>query len=736
MSTIPQNTLNKLLKRLSYALDPTSVSTGEATNKTIKAAYMVYCATKHGHNMPDDALLENAAAILDYPLTPRIKEKLMWTLRWMRNNIPTVTPNLSIQPKWYEKIEKMEVKYGDQLVQYVSPSIIEAIRRQENEQRKYTAILEKMTNDELQLFEALENGHAETCKDHHYYPLLDVAIERIRLHKKYDVYAGWISTKVFTMIKSVEPTQEERHRLTTLSQKMEAYFYKKQMPESSIDEILRLNIENVVQLWASMTPKEREKATAKASVIKHNRKRGRLPMEERKAIRAAQKEANEQERLKSHAAKEKYKEEHPFCVSHKIRLHLNKRQQTYLINCFGITRFTYNWLVDEWLRLRSEGERPTALDTIKRFNSIVQAEYPWAYKYTHYARTTACKGFENAFARFIKTGDMPQHKKHGLNAGSLHYVVGDRKQPILMDYNPDIEDSKPSKKRQYLFVPGLGYVKMMEKLRFKGLFTSIVVKRESDGHFYAVLRVYIDREEWKRTHRSTGIYIDQPTGIDLGIRDLAILSNGLAIDKHEVDDRLRDRKRELQKAIRQKKEAHPGRTSKKQKRMARELAAVKAKIRRRRDDYQHKVSTVLAYTFKNISMENLNVNDMLRDGNLPPHLVLETALYRFRILMEQKMLMADHNLHFAEKAYPSSSICSQCGHQGPDIKLGQRIFRCEKCGATIDRDLNAAVNLAKLIGLGESKTDSAAKSALAAILTRMGVSTHQVGKVKQVGLQT
>lgn len=733
MSAISEHIKQTILRRLSCALDISHVSSNDSANKSVKVAYMVYCSKKYGCRDNDDTLIKTASKIVGRNLSVSTIYKIKLMAKWMIEEIPNIKPNLSIQPKWQKITDQMETGYYKAIMEKLHPKQLKEEQESQKAERKAQCVVKKLTNDELKLLQCLETGDNSTRSNLPYAYLLDTALEKLRLQKIYNVWPRWIANTIFKALYKQEPTKEELRRITIIAQKIEAYFYGKKLPEAQIEKSLREEIEETVATWAAMSQNER----SKASNMRLSRAKGRLPRAERNKIRAEQRDATKLAEKLNSQQREKYKEEHPFVVSHKIRLSLNNKQKTYLQKCFGVTRFTYNWMVSEWLRLRNEGERPSAYDMSARFNDIAATEYPWTYDVTHYARQTAYKSFENAFSLFLKTGTIPKHKKHGLGCGSLHYIVGTRKQPILSDYNPDIPDSKPSKNRQYLFVPGLGYVKMMERLRFNGLFTSIIVKRESGDQYFAVLRVYIDREEWRNTHKMPKETADVPVGIDLGIRDLAILSTGLKIDKHQTDKRLRNRKRELQTAIKHKKECHPGITTKKQKMMALQLAKTKARMVRQRNDYQHKVAAALAYTCRNICMEDLNIVTMLRSGDLPAHLFLEAALYHFRKLMEQKMEMAGHHLDFAPKGYQSTEICSNCGHQISDIELKQRVFRCDACGFEADRDVNAAVNLAKLIGLDGPESKLAAKgetnATLTSILTRNGITTHQAGEDEQAG---
>lgn len=426
----------------------------------------------------------------------------------------------------------------------------------------------------------------------------------------------------------------------------------------------------------------------------------------------------------------------PYCVSHKIRLMPNNMQKQYLQQCFGVARFSYKWCYDEWMRLRAEGEHPFGSAVTTKFSEIAKKEYPFVYKVTHFAKQTGTKAFETAVNNFFNGSGFPQRKKHGIGCGSLHYVVtGKRKDPILADYNPDVPDSKPSAKRQYLLIPTFGYIKMAEKLRFNGQLTSVCIKLQADGHYYAVLNVYINEDEWKRTHKGKynsmmryGVKIDTPTGIDLGVKDLAILSNGIKICRRPDDEQLHKKKKYLQKRISHQHELHPNHTSNRQKRNKWLLANINAKIRRQRCDYIQKATTVIAYIYSNISMENLNIVEMLQDDDNRAGKILNSAFYFFRTLMEQKMAMNGHHLHIADKYLPSTRTCSVCGCVGEPVPLSERTFHCKECGAELDRDINAAINLAKLIGLDEPNPSPADKGAITAALQACRVMVHQAGE--------
>lgn len=479
-------------------------------------------------------------------------------------------------------------------------------------------------------------------------------------------------------------------------------------------------------------------------IERHGKDSDHIPLEERRELMAIISQQTAERRREEYRIsadiRQQIKVGAALSASHKIRLCLNNQQKSYIQKCFGVARFCFNWAYDQWIAARERGESVFSSQLEEQFNAINKEQYPWTYEVTSFAKKSGFDAFERAQSAFFKGLGFPQRKRHGLGLGSLHYVVNDkRKDPFLLDYNPHLPGANPesaSRKRQYMFVPGLGYVKMMEKLRFRGLLSSVTISLNADGHYYASLLVHMPEGEWQRTHKGSGIHIDAPVGIDLGLKDFAILSNGLCIDSRKVSESLYQQKRQLQKQIYKYKEQHPRQTTTRLRRLQWKLCKVRSRMSHQREDYLHKVTSALAYTFKNICIENLNVNDMIKDGRVQAGDILEASFYRFRELMEEKCAAAGHRLHIADKFLPSTRTCSSCGCIQEPLPLKQRIFHCPDCGLTIDRDLNAAINLSKLIGLDEPNLRAVDKSVVAAVLQASGITTHQTAEEKQAGLQT
>ena len=123
-------------------------------------------------------------------------------------------------------------------------------------------------------------------------------------------------------------------------------------------------------------------------------------------------------------------------VCHKVRLSLNNKQRTYIDKCIGISRFTYNWAIRQWLEARENGKTVYATELSEQFTELSKTEYPFTRKVTHFLHVSPTfKSFRAAIDKFITRGWFPStHKRKGI--GSFSYVVtNERKLPFLSDSN-------------------------------------------------------------------------------------------------------------------------------------------------------------------------------------------------------------------------------------------------------------------------------------------------------------
>ena len=181
-------------------------------------------------------------------------------------------------------------------------------------------------------------------------------------------------------------------------------------------------------------------------------------------------------------------------------------------------------------------------------------------------------------------------------------------------------------------------------------------------------------------------------GIDVGIKEFAVCSNGLRIPnpKHY-------QKRQQQLALLQKSLSRKKRGSRNYEKQRIKVAKCYEKISNQRKDFLHKCSTQLVRENQSIAIEHLKVTKMLKEKDLA-QAIAQAAWYEFRLQLEYKSNWYERTLVVADPHYPSSQLCSDCGYQNPLVKnLNLRHWTCPKCSTLHDRDHNASLNLEHLI---------------------------------------
>ena len=216
-----------------------------------------------------------------------------------------------------------------------------------------------------------------------------------------------------------------------------------------------------------------------------------------------------------------------------------------------------------------------------------------------------------------------------------------------------------------------------------------------DGvHWYVSVGIEVEQESVELTNDSIGI--------DVGIKDLAVCSNGVVaknINKTKKIKRLEKRLRRLQrkvsnKYIKNKKGERYVKTSNIIK-LEKSIKKLHKRLDNVRTDYRHKVTTEIVKTKPSrIVMESLNVKGMMKNRHLSKA-IAQQGLYDFKSMIQYKSKRIGTEFVEADKWYPSSKTCSECGHVKTKLSLSERVFECECCGTVIDRDLNASINLSR-----------------------------------------
>ncbi len=358
-------------------------------------------------------------------------------------------------------------------------------------------------------------------------------------------------------------------------------------------------------------------------------------------------------------------------LTHKIALQPNNKQIMYFKKACGVARFSYNWALVEWKKQYSEGKKPNEAKLRKLLNSIKRAEFPWMLGVTKNAPQQAIKNLGEAYQRFFKkTSRYPKLKKKNKSRDSFRADPGtDPKQ------NPNAV--KVEGKRVKL--PIIGWIKMRESLRFEGKILSAIVSRTADRWFIS-LQVEIDHKTPIRENQTIG-------GCDLGSRNLATLDDGRKFQNPKSLVVNLKKLRMLQKSL------HRKMTGSENRKKARvRLSRLYAGIANIRKDVLHKLTTLLAREFDVLGIEDLNVSEMMKNRKLS-RAISDIGLYEFRRQLEYKQMIYGNKVIVADRWFPSSKLCSDCGFKLDELDLSIREWICPQCGVIHDRDVNAAQNL-------------------------------------------
>lgn len=362
-------------------------------------------------------------------------------------------------------------------------------------------------------------------------------------------------------------------------------------------------------------------------------------------------------------------------------------QRTSLLRHAGTARFAFNWGLAERKRMLSEGEGTTsAIAQHKAWNQFKRQGAPWWIEVSKCAPQEALRDLDRGMKSFFasrkakgarKVG-FPKFKRKGRN--DSFRLTGS----IQVDYKS-------------VTLPRLGKIRTKEptaKLLESGArITSATCRREADRWFVS-LSVEVERPDPLPVK-------GEVVGIDRGLHTFAVCSNGQVIESPRSLNKGLRKLRRLSKDLSRKQPRSSNRGKAKLK-----LARHHRKIRNRRRDGLHKATTHLAKTKQVIVVEDLNVEGMIRNRHLS-RAIADSSWGEFSRVLRYKCEWYGSKLVVADRFFPSTKTCSGCGEVQEEVPLSKRMFVCGSCGLSIDRDLNAAINLKMYVAVSSTETENA-----------------------------
>ena len=369
----------------------------------------------------------------------------------------------------------------------------------------------------------------------------------------------------------------------------------------------------------------------------------------------------------------------------------NNKQNTKLFQYANTARFAYNWAIGREKenyknggKFISDGELRKEFTQLKKMN-----EYFWLNKVSNNVTKQAIKDACNAYERFFKGySKFPKFKSSKYSAPSFYQ---DNIKIQFSETHVKVEGFATSKKKNK---QKLNWIKLAESNRIPTNCKYINPRIKYDGlNWY--LTVGIECQDSVTLPSTEGI------GIDLGIKDLAICSDDNKyqnINKTQRVKKLEKQKRRLQRSISRSYEKNKkGESYCKTKNVIKKeklLLKLNHRLTNIRQNYLHQVtSEIIKREPSFIVLEELNVSGMMKNKHLSKS-VQQQRFYEFRRQIEYKSKWNNISVILADRFFPSSKLCSCCGKIKKDLKLSDRIYKCE-CGNVIDRDYQAALNLKK-----------------------------------------
>ena len=343
--------------------------------------------------------------------------------------------------------------------------------------------------------------------------------------------------------------------------------------------------------------------------------------------------------------------------AHKIKLKPNRAQTILLAKTAGTARYAYNWGLAKWDELYKAGERCD----VYKLSKLWTLERPgWSREVFSGSPRKALLNLGGAYKAFFQ----------GLRKHPTFHKKGQRDGFYVDNQHGRLYGSK-------IHLPMIGRVRMTECLRYKDAnVTSYNIKREADG-WYVTISVEIAEE--RRTDSTSFC------GVDVGCHTLAVASDGTVCPKPA---KLKDLERQLKR--RQRLLARKQKGSHNRQKARAKVARTCQRIRNIKSDAIHKFTAYIAKNHGYVCIEKLDVKSMKEGENKLVHKGVQSSAMA-EILRQLKYKC--NNFIEVDKYFPSSKTCSSCGSLKADLSLSDRSYLCPSCGLTIDRDLNASINL-------------------------------------------
>lgn len=363
--------------------------------------------------------------------------------------------------------------------------------------------------------------------------------------------------------------------------------------------------------------------------------------------------------------------------SYLYRVYPNKEQEILLAKHFGATRFIYNWGLTKKIEEYEKNKKQLSyFGLTKELTKLKQQdEYSWLYDVSNISLQQSLRHLDNAFTNFFRNKrGFPKFKSKKRNKDSY-------------SLSKDISINFVKQKINIPKFQKQNSLKIRVDRTFDGKIKSCTIKKTPTNKYFVSLLV----ETNDVIPNKPKIEEQSAIGIDLGIKDFAILSTGEKIKNQRNLAKFMPRLKVLQKKVSRKQKGSNNR-----KKANLRLALLYEKITNRRNDFLHKLSHRLTHDnqVNTLCLETLDVKGLINNHKLA-QAIYDVSWSRFNDYLDYKTEWYGKNLIRIGRFGPSSKICSVCGSINNELKLSDREWTCKSCNTHHDRDINASKNILK-----------------------------------------